>query len=100
MGYEVAAALGVKQSGVVLRYVIAARDAGLGVVFITHNPHHTHMVGDHFAILKPGKVEVDQPRARLSPEALAHRMAGGSELDTLQQEPDRGAAIIPGAGGG
>lgn len=35
---EPTAALGVKQSGVVLKYVAAARDAGLGVVLITHNP--------------------------------------------------------------
>ena len=37
---EPTAALGVKQSGVVLRYIVAARDRGLGVIFITHNPHH------------------------------------------------------------
>ncbi len=36
---EPTAALGVKQSGVVLKYTAAARDAGLGVVFITHIPH-------------------------------------------------------------
>jgi simple sugar transport system ATP-binding protein len=37
---EPTAALGVNQSGVVLKYIVKARDAGLGVVFITHNPHH------------------------------------------------------------
>ncbi|CAM5376645.1 N-acetylmannosamine kinase [Streptomyces glaucescens] len=42
---EPTAALGVKQSGVVLKYVAAARDEGLGVVFITHNPHHAYLVG-------------------------------------------------------
>ena len=42
---EPTAALGVKQSGVVLKYTAAARDAGLGVVFITHNPHHAFLVG-------------------------------------------------------
>jgi simple sugar transport system ATP-binding protein len=45
---EPTAALGVKQSGVVLKYITAAKEAGFGVVFITHNPHHAHMVGDHF----------------------------------------------------
>ena len=44
---EPTAALGVKQSGVVLKYITAAKEAGFGVVFITHNPHHAHMVGDH-----------------------------------------------------
>ncbi|NEE42955.1 sugar ABC transporter ATP-binding protein, partial [Streptomyces sp. SID7982] len=51
---EPTAALGVKQSGVVLKYVAAARDAGLGVVLITHNPHHAHLVGDRFVLLKRG----------------------------------------------
>ena len=37
---EPTSALGVKQSGVVLRYIVQARDRGLGVIFITHNPHH------------------------------------------------------------
>ena len=36
---EPTAALGVKQSGVVLTYITAAPDAGFGVVLITHNPH-------------------------------------------------------------
>ena len=53
---EPTAALGVKQSGVVLKYTAAARDAGLGVVFITHNPHHAYLVGDHFIILKLGRM--------------------------------------------
>ena len=52
---EPTAALGVKQSGVVLKYTAAARDAGLGVVFITHNPHHAYLVGNHFIILKLGR---------------------------------------------
>src|SRR5436305_3912946 len=37
---EPTAALGVKEAGVVLRYVAQARARGLGVSFITHNPHH------------------------------------------------------------
>ena len=52
---EPTAALGVKQSGVVLKYIAAARDAGLGVVFITHNPHHAYLVGNHFMLLKLGR---------------------------------------------
>ena len=35
---EPTSALGVKQSGVVLKYTRAAADRGLGVIFITHNP--------------------------------------------------------------
>ncbi|WP_051065328.1 ATP-binding cassette domain-containing protein [Nocardiopsis potens] len=86
---EPTAALGVKQSGVVLRYVRAARDAGLAVVFITHNPHHAHMVGDHFTVLRLGEVELDAPRSELALDDLVHHMAGGAELDALEHELGR-----------
>ena len=52
---EPTAALGVKQSGVVLRYMLQASERGLGVVFITHNPHHAYPVGDRFLLLKRGR---------------------------------------------
>jgi simple sugar transport system ATP-binding protein len=51
---EPTAALGVKQAGVVLKYVAQARDRGLGVVLITHNPHHAYPVADRFLLLKRG----------------------------------------------
>ncbi|MEU6405135.1 ATP-binding cassette domain-containing protein [Streptomyces sp. NPDC046985] len=83
---EPTAALGVKQSGVVLRYVAAARDRGLGVVFITHNPQHAYMVGDHFSVLRLGALDLSAPRGEVSLEDLAHHMAGGAELAALRHE--------------
>src|SRR5207253_3585939 len=53
---EPTSALGVKQSGVVLRYVAQARARGLGVIFITHNPHHAFPVGDRFVVLNRGRL--------------------------------------------
>jgi simple sugar transport system ATP-binding protein len=86
---EPTAALGVKQSGVVLKYTAAARDAGLGVVFITHNPHHAFMVGDHFIILKLGKRVLDKKRSEVTLEELTGEMAGGQELAQLSHELKR-----------
>ncbi|WP_433799978.1 ATP-binding cassette domain-containing protein [Actinomycetospora sp. CA-084318] len=86
---EPTAALGVKQSGVVLKYTAAARDAGLGVVFITHNPHHAYMVGDHFIILKLGKRVLDRKRSEVTLEELTAEMAGGQELAELSHELQR-----------
>jgi simple sugar transport system ATP-binding protein len=86
---EPTAALGVKQSGVVLKYTAAARDAGLGVVFITHNPHHAYMVGDHFIILKLGRRVLDKKRSEVTLEELTAEMAGGQELAELSHELKR-----------
>jgi simple sugar transport system ATP-binding protein len=86
---EPTAALGVKQSGVVLKYTAAARDAGLGVVFITHNPHHAYLVGDHFTILKLGRAVLDKKRSEVTLDELTRQMAGGDELTELSHELQR-----------
>ena len=87
---EPTAALGVKQLGVVLEYTAAARDAGLGVVFITHNPHHAYLVGDHFVILKLGLGRPRQEAQRGRPSMSSTRqMAGGDELTELSHELKR-----------
>ncbi|WP_369191207.1 ATP-binding cassette domain-containing protein [Streptomyces sp. R08] len=83
---EPTAALGVKQSGVVLKYVAAARERGLGVIFITHNPHHAYMVGDHFSVLRLGTLELSAERSEITLEELTNHMAGGTELAALKHE--------------
>lgn len=83
---EPTAALGVKQSGMVLRYITAARDQGFGVVFITHNPHHAHLVGDHFVLLNRGRQKLDCTYNEISLNDLTQQMAGGDELETLSHE--------------
>lgn len=86
---EPTAALGVKQSGVVLRYIAKARDRGLGVVFITHNPHHAYPVGDRFMVLRRGKSMGDFAKADLTLDELTAMMAGGAELSDLAHELER-----------
>ncbi|MFE1294148.1 ATP-binding cassette domain-containing protein [Streptomyces sp. NPDC058731] len=83
---EPTAALGVKQSGVVLKYIAAARDRGLGVIFITHNPHHAYMVGDQFNVLRLGTLELSAARSEVGLEELTNHMAGGAELAALKHE--------------
>jgi simple sugar transport system ATP-binding protein len=86
---EPTAALGVKQSGMVLKYVAAARDAGLGVVLITHNPHHAYLVGDRFVLLKRGTMAGSHLKKDITLDELTREMAGGSELDELTHELSR-----------
>jgi simple sugar transport system ATP-binding protein len=83
---EPTAALGVKQAGTVLRYIAQARDRNLGVVFITHNPHHAYAVGDRFTILKRGRTFGTFTRDELSREEMVRMMSGADELDALAHE--------------
>ena len=86
---EPTAALGVRQSGVVLKYVAAARDRGLGVIFITHNPHHAYPVGDRFMLLRRGRSMGNFPKAEMTLDDLVQMMAGGAELEALSHELTR-----------
>ena len=86
---EPTAALGVKQSGVVLRYITAAKEQGFGVIFITHNPHHAYMVGDHFVLLNRGRQKLDCTYDEIDLEHLTQEMAGGNELEALSHELGR-----------
>ncbi|MQY07765.1 ATP-binding cassette domain-containing protein [Actinomadura macrotermitis] len=83
---EPTAALGVKQAGVVLRYIVQARARGLGVVFITHNPHHAYPVGDRFLILKRGRAVAYHAKDDITRDELTALMAGGTELEELAHE--------------
>jgi simple sugar transport system ATP-binding protein len=83
---EPTSALGVKQAGVVLKYTLQARDRGVAVIFITHNPHHAYPVGDRFLILNRGRSVGMFDKSQIDLEELVRQMAGGSELAELQHE--------------
>lgn len=85
---EPTAALGVKQAGTVLRYVAQAKARNLGVIFITHNPHHAYAVGDRFIILKRGRTLGIWTKNELSREDMVRSMSGADELDALKHELD------------
>jgi simple sugar transport system ATP-binding protein len=89
---EPTAALGVKQSGVVLRYIIQAKERGLGVIFITHNPHHAYPVGDRFLILKRGRSLGYWKKDEITMGELTGLMAGGTELEELTHELEAAGA--------
>jgi simple sugar transport system ATP-binding protein len=96
---EPTSALGVKQSGIVLRYVVQARDRGVAVVFISHNPHHAHPVGDRFVILNRGRLVGSWAKAEITRDQLARQMAGGAELEDLTEEIEAAISARPGERG-
>jgi simple sugar transport system ATP-binding protein len=73
----------------VLRRIAQARELGLGVIFITHNPHHAYPVGDRFVVLNRGRSLGDYRKAEITRDELVRLMAGGAELDQLSHELER-----------
>jgi simple sugar transport system ATP-binding protein len=86
---EPTSALGVRQSGIVLKYIIQAREMGRAVIFITHNPHHAYPVGDRFVLLKRGRMLGSYLKSDTSIAELTTLMAGGAELEELSHELQR-----------
>ena len=83
---EPTSALGVKQAGIVLRYIAQARMRGVAVILITHNPHHAYPIGDRFTILKRGRTLGTFTKAELSRSDMIQMMSGGEELEDLERE--------------
>ncbi|MDD9857601.1 MAG: ATP-binding cassette domain-containing protein [Gammaproteobacteria bacterium] len=83
---EPTAALGVKQSGIVLKMVAQARARGIGVILITHNVHHAYPIGDKFAILNRGRQIYYKDKKDASREEVLSMMAGGREWRELEFE--------------
>ncbi len=83
---EPTSALGVKESAIVLRHVIAARNRGLGVIFITHNIQHALPIGDTFTILSHSRHGGNFRRAELDADQLHRLMGGGEEFAELERE--------------
>ncbi|MEX0822007.1 MAG: ATP-binding cassette domain-containing protein [Rhodothermales bacterium] len=83
---EPTSALGVKEAAIVLRYIAQARKRGVGVIFITHNIHHAYPIGDRFTILNRGRSYGTFPKSEISREEMITLMAGGEELDELENE--------------
>ena len=83
---EPTAALGVKQAGTVLRYIVQSKSKGIAVIFITHNPHHAYTVGARFTILKRGRTLGTFTKNELPREEMVRMMSGQDELEALTHE--------------
>src|SRR5258705_5833244 len=73
---EPTSALGVKESAIVLRHAISARNRGLAVIFITHNVQHALPIGSSFPILTRGRPGGPFNRGELVANELHRLMAG------------------------
>ena len=83
---EPTSALGVKEAGTVLRYIVQARERGLAVIFISHNVHHAFPVGDKFTVLNRGQSMGTFAKDEINRDELEKMMAGGEEFDRLEEE--------------
>ena len=81
---EPTSALGVRQSGAVLRLIRRAAQRGTAVILVTPKPQHAFWVGDRFLVFQRGRLIEDRASETLTLESLSYLMAGGAEVDELE----------------
>ena len=81
---EPTSALGVRQSGAVLRLIRRAAQRGTAVILVTPKPQHAFWVGDRFLVFQRGRLIEDRASETLTLESLSYLMAGGGEVDELE----------------
>lgn len=80
---EPTAALGVRESAIVLRLIETVRARNVGVIFITHNAYHAYSVGTEFLVLRRGETLAKFSKSEKPIEEVIELMAGGAELRSL-----------------
>jgi len=86
---EPTAALGVAQTGQVLRLVRSVADEGRGVILISHDIEDIFAVADRIVVLQLGRVVFDGPIAGLTRIDLVQLMAGMKlESNVVPAQPD------------
>ncbi|CAN5450127.1 ATP-binding cassette domain-containing protein [soil metagenome] len=68
--------LGARQAGEVLQVIKAAREKGLGVIFISHTLPHVLQVTDRIVVLRLGKVVRDAPTSEFDADSLLGTITG------------------------
>lgn len=80
---EPTAALSLKETDKVLRYVDGARNQGVSVILITHNIQHAWQVSDRFVVLYHATVAEDAARGEITEQELANTINTGNRHTQL-----------------
>lgn len=73
---EPSAALGVRQTEIVLSFVERLKEHGVAVLFISHNMPQVMRVADRVAVMRLGEIVADRPTKEVSSEDLLGYMTG------------------------
>jgi len=73
------AALGVKQTEIVLSFVEELKQHAVGVIFISHNMQQVLRIADRVVVMRLGEKVFDGPRQGLEPEDLVALITGARQ---------------------
>ena len=76
---EPTAALGVRQTEIVLSFIESLKQHGIAVLFVSHNMKHVLRVSDRVVVLRLGRKVLDAERERVNANNLVTAITGAQE---------------------
>lgn len=101
---EPTAALGVRESGEVLRLLDSLKEGGITTILVTHNIDHLWHVCDRILVLRRGRLVADVAKSDVTPAEVVGHITGaieahGGDDDHKAASPAGAAAAGPGSDG-
>ncbi|MCS7240868.1 MAG: ATP-binding cassette domain-containing protein [Candidatus Bipolaricaulota bacterium] len=83
---EPTAALSVKETEYVLRYIRSLKEKGISVVVITHNIYHIYDIADRFVILDRGHKIGEFTKSEVTPQEIVEVIRSGATVNSKGRE--------------
>jgi erythritol transport system ATP-binding protein len=85
---EPTSALSLTESNSLFRVIAELKQSGVTIVYISHRLHELLHLGDHFTVLRSGRVVGVAPKAEVTRQWIVERMSGRiGKLETLYDQP-------------
>lgn len=93
---EPTSALSTAEAESLFAVIADLKSGGVTIIYISHRLHELLHLGDHFTVLRSGKVVGEAPRADVSRQWIVERMSGRSDTSDLSAQIRRtdGAAVL------
>ncbi len=101
---EPTAALGVRESGEVLRLLDSLKEGGITTILVTHNIDHLWHVCDRILVLRRGRLVADVAKSEVTPAEVVGHITGAIEAHGVDDEKAdsvaKAAGSVSGGDGG
>jgi len=80
---EPTSALSLTEADTLFRVLSELKSSGLTIIYISHRLHELLHLGDHFTVLRNGRIVGEAPRTNVTRTWIVERMSGGPQTEAL-----------------
>jgi erythritol transport system ATP-binding protein len=91
---EPTSALSTAEADSLFKVIAELKSSGVTIIYISHRLHELLHLGDHFTVLRSGRVVGEAPRSEVSRQWIVERMSGRAEMSDLSARPQLADAPV------